>query len=109
MEDNVNKPAHYTKGNFEAIDVIQDVVQFYDPTEAWLIGQVLKYIMRAPHKGAKLEDIKKAQWYLNRVVTACQMHTEQPHTNTSNISSAVVSGNALLRHILASHELPSEP
>ena len=67
MNDMVNAPPHYKKGKFEAIDVIQDVVQFYPPVEAWLVGQALKYIVRAPHKGSKAQDLAKAMFYLNRI------------------------------------------
>jgi hypothetical protein len=32
------------------------------------LGNVIKYVTRADHKGQKLEDLKKAQWYLNRAI-----------------------------------------
>ena len=61
-EDSINHPAHYTHGGIEAIDVI----------EAWelnyKLGNVLKYISRAPFKENYLQDLKKAQWYLNREI-----------------------------------------
>lgn len=68
MTDLVNQPPHYTKGRYDSIDVIEDVAQFYPPVEAFLIGQVIKYICRAPHKGSKQADLLKAQFYLNRLV-----------------------------------------
>ena len=63
-EQAVNHPAHYGgAGNiYEAINVI----------EAWNLGfnlgNVVKYISRAGKKGSKMEDLKKAQWYLNREI-----------------------------------------
>lgn len=60
----VDHPAHYggADNTYEAIKVI----------EAWQLdfhlGNVVKYISRAGKKGSKLEDLKKAQWYLNRAV-----------------------------------------
>lgn len=30
------------------------------------LGNTVKYICRAPHKGRFVEDLKKALWYLNR-------------------------------------------
>ncbi len=60
----VDHPAHYggADSTYEAIKVI----------EAWELGfnlgNVVKYISRAGKKGSKLEDLKKAQWYLNREI-----------------------------------------
>ena len=61
--DSVNHPAHYT---FSAVEVI-------DAIEAWELdyhlGNVVKYIARAFHKGDPLEDLRKAEWYLKRRIT----------------------------------------
>ena len=67
--DVINKPAHYTKGKFESIDVLEDAIQFYEPVEAFHVGQVVKYLFRAPHKGNKKQDLLKAQYYLDRLVS----------------------------------------
>lgn len=61
--DNVNHPAHYKTGGIETIDFIEAKGLDYH------LGNVVKYITRADHKGNKLEDLKKAQWYLNRAVS----------------------------------------
>lgn len=61
-EDVVNHPSHYTRGKIEVIDFIEDQ-QF-----PYHLGNVIKYISRAGHKGDKLEDLKKAQWYLARYI-----------------------------------------
>lgn len=60
--DMVNNPPHYTTGNIEVIDFIEDKQLGYH------LGNVVKYISRAEHKGTKIQDLKKAQWYLNRYV-----------------------------------------
>jgi hypothetical protein len=60
--DAVNHPAHYKTGGIETIDFIEAKSLSYN------LGNVVKYITRADHKGNKLEDLKKAQWYLNREV-----------------------------------------
>ncbi|MCI6736713.1 MAG: DUF3310 domain-containing protein [Intestinibacter sp.] len=60
--DNVNHPAHYTDGNIEVIDYIEDKQLGFH------LGNVVKYISRAGKKGDTLEDLKKAQWYLNRYI-----------------------------------------
>ena len=62
MPDPINHPLHYTHGDIEPIDAI----------EAWglgfCLGNVVKYIARAGHKGDRLEDLKKARWYLEREI-----------------------------------------
>lgn len=63
MLDNVNHPSHYKVGGIETIDFIEAKSLNYN------LGNVVKYITRADHKSNKLEDLKKAQWYLNREVS----------------------------------------
>jgi hypothetical protein len=62
VKDNVNHPAHYKMGGIETIDFLEAKNLNYN------LGNVVKYITRADYKGNKLEDLKKAQWYLNREV-----------------------------------------
>jgi len=60
MSDVVNHPAHYNKGRYEAINVIEDWgLGFND-------GNAVKYISRHRHKEHPVEDLKKAWWYLTR-------------------------------------------
>jgi hypothetical protein len=61
-EDMINHPKHYTFGRFEVIDVIEDAGLDYH------LGNVIKYILRARHKGKYLEDLKKARFYLDRKI-----------------------------------------
>jgi hypothetical protein len=60
--DVVNHPAHYKVGGIEVIDFIESKNFSYN------LGNVIKYVSRADHKGNKLEDLKKAQWYLTREI-----------------------------------------
>jgi len=60
--DNINHPRHYISGQFETIDVIED----WDL--GFHLGNVIKYISRHKIKSNQLEDLKKAQWYLNRYI-----------------------------------------
>ena len=60
MKDNIN-PNHYKQGNIEVIDFILDQKLSY------LEGNVIKYISRYKNKNG-LEDVKKAQWYLNKAI-----------------------------------------
>ena len=62
MSETVNHPPHYNTGEYEVIDVIED----------WGLGfhagNVVKYIARAKHKGNELEDLRKARFYLDRLI-----------------------------------------
>lgn len=60
--DMVNHPPHYTAGGIETIDFIEAKNLGYN------LGNVVKYITRADHKGDKHEDLCKARWYLNREI-----------------------------------------
>lgn len=60
--DPVNHPAHYKVGGIETIDFIEAKNLDYN------LGNVVKYVTRADHKGNKLEDLRKAQWYLTRAI-----------------------------------------
>jgi hypothetical protein len=60
--DNVNHPAHYKAGGIETIDFIEAKGLNYH------LGNVVKYISRADHKGDRKENLLKAQWYLNREI-----------------------------------------
>ena len=62
MHDNINQPKHYNYGDIEPIDVIEDWGLPYH------LGNVIKYIARAEHKGKLIEDLKKARWYLDRYI-----------------------------------------
>ena len=67
--DPVNNPVHYTaSGGLECIDAIEAAMST-EQFEGWLRGNVLKYLWRYPHKH-KIEDLRKAQFYLNRLITA---------------------------------------
>ena len=67
--DMVNHPNHYNSSGIECIDAIEAAVSTYsDPKDGFLVGQIIKYLWRAPLKGSYKQDIEKAQWYLNRLV-----------------------------------------
>lgn len=58
--DPVNAPAHYRwlPNGIEVIDITE--------TLNFCLGNAIKYILRADHKGRPEEDIRKAVWYLQR-------------------------------------------
>ena len=57
----INHPSHYNQG-IEAIDYIESHKMGFN------IGNVIKYVTRAKHKGTELQDLKKALWYLDREI-----------------------------------------
>ncbi|MDS3951555.1 DUF3310 domain-containing protein [Staphylococcus epidermidis] len=65
LDDKVNHPSHYTYGDIEVINFIEQVTKDYKPELAFAIGNAIKYISRANRKNGK-EDLDKARWYLNR-------------------------------------------
>lgn len=67
VNDVVNHPSHYTR-DIECIDCIKVIVEHLNGEEAFLVGQVVKYLYRCNDKGYFLQDLKKAQWYMNRLV-----------------------------------------
>lgn len=62
LTDNINHPTHYTQGKYELIEVIADWHLNFN------LGNVVKYIARYEYKGNKLQDLKKAQMYLNHEI-----------------------------------------
>ena len=58
----VNQPSHYVDGNIEVIDFIED------KKLGFCLGNAIKYISRAGKKdpNKEVEDLKKANWYINR-------------------------------------------
>lgn len=65
LYDKINHPSHYTYGDIEIMDFIEQVTKDYKPELAFAIGNAIKYISRANRKNGK-EDLDKARWYLNR-------------------------------------------
>ena len=62
--EKINHPPHYNSGQFEVIDVIDD----WGFGEDFYLGNVLKYVARAKHKGNEIADLEKAVWYLQRKI-----------------------------------------
>jgi hypothetical protein len=63
----INYPSHYTEGAVECIDAIESSMS-KNEFLGYLKGNVIKYIWRYRLKGREAEDLRKAQWYLNRLV-----------------------------------------
>jgi hypothetical protein len=64
--DMVNHPPHYKVGGVETIDFIEAKGLNYN------LGNVVKYVTRADHKGERKENLQKAMWYLMRELGAAE-------------------------------------
>lgn len=60
--DSVNHPNHYNQGTIEVIDFIEDWKLDFSS------GNVIKYVARASYKEKRVEDLKKAKFYLERLI-----------------------------------------
>lgn len=74
-ETAVEHPSHYTSGGIECIDAMKAMLAGYEQAKIatkfywhFLSGQVLKYLWRWPLKERPLQDLKKARWYLDRLI-----------------------------------------
>jgi len=69
MIDNVNKPPHYNKASIECIDAMSAMAEGANLTahQAYCWQNSFKYLWRFPYKNG-VEDLKKAQWYLDRLI-----------------------------------------
>lgn len=63
--DMVNSPPHYNKAGVECIDAIAAATE--EGYEYYLQGNIIKYLWRYRYKNGT-EDLKKAQWYLNKLI-----------------------------------------
>ena len=66
--DPVNHPSHYTNRSMECIDIIKVMVEGLSGYDAWLVGQVVKYLYRFNSKDNPLQDLQKSEFYLNRLI-----------------------------------------
>lgn len=67
LHDAVEHPKHYTQGAVETIDYMESCLTAEEFCGACKMN-VLKYVSREKHKNG-LEDLKKARWYLNRLIS----------------------------------------
>jgi hypothetical protein len=63
MSDPVNRPAHYRShpSGVECITVVEHM--------NFNVGNAVKYLWRADEKGAPIQDLEKAAWYINREIS----------------------------------------
>ena len=66
IKDSVNHPTHYNQGNRETLDTIKDVLG--EGFDYYIAGNIIKYVGRYKFKNG-VEDLKKAEFYLKRLIT----------------------------------------
>jgi hypothetical protein len=78
VEDFVNHPKHYTThpSGIEAIQITEHM--------NFCLGNAMKYIWRAGEKGAAIQDLQKAIWYLNREIERLQHGTRHSNSSTGS-------------------------
>lgn len=72
MQDPIN-PNYYKAGGIEVIDIIEAF------NLGFHLGNTIKYILRAPNKGATLQDLQKARWYLDRYISNLERDSNETH------------------------------
>ena len=66
--DPVDHPSHYEGDGMPTIDMLEGVIAGLPAKEAFLLGNVLKYVIRCGRKGSAEEDVAKANNYAHRLV-----------------------------------------
>ena len=72
--DKVSRPRHYTQGRIECIDAIDAMITNRGRLDHYR-ANVLKYLWRCFDKGDAVTDLKKARWYLNRLIEDLEKET----------------------------------
>ena len=68
--DAVNHPSHYKVGGIETIEYMK-AKSTPEEFKGHLRLTAIKYLSRTGYKDDALQDLKKAQWYLNRLIKEC--------------------------------------
>lgn len=99
--DMINHPPHYLfKNGIETIDVIEAFTEGLSGAEAVNTAHVIRYISRWKNKNG-LEDLKKAQFYINRLVEQVEKKEQETHdklmmqmSQTTTSSACTTAANA---------------
>lgn len=76
MADAIN-PSHYKQGKVECIDAIESATVHKTGLEAVCTANVIKYLFRYEAKNG-LEDVRKAQWYLAKLIDYLEAKNKKP-------------------------------
>ena len=76
MSDDINSPAHYTKGGIECIDYLRAKMS-HEEFVGFVRGNAIKYLTRMMDKNDAFEDAKKAAWYCCKLVQTLDVVASQ--------------------------------
>lgn len=76
MADAIN-PSHYKQGKVECIDALESATVNKTGLEAVCVANVIKYLWRYEAKNG-LEDVRKAQWYLTKLIDYLEAKNKKP-------------------------------
>lgn len=86
MSDAIN-PDHYKRLPVEAIEIIKAAIDGAPSNQdAYLHGQVLKYVLRCWNKNG-IEDLKKAKWYLDRLIGSLESDEQQKAADLQSLKN----------------------
>lgn len=103
-KETVNHPSHYNSGKIEVIEAIED----WGFGEGFNLGNAIKYIARANHKGNHIEDLKKAVWYVSREIARLDKlnskNTDALKEVESALATRICSNQTSVSEVLSSAE-----
>ena len=79
LYDEIEHPSHYTQGKIEVIDFL------IDQDMNFMAANAVKYLCRYRFKGNPVQDLKKAKWYLNRLIKEVEMAQPDPRCKTFGV------------------------
>ena len=65
--DPVDKPKHYNQGGVECLDAIEAALT-PEEFKGYCKGNIIKYVWRENFKDQNIQDLKKSNFYLNRLI-----------------------------------------
>lgn len=96
-------PDHYISDGIETFDVIEAFTKNLTGVQAVCTANVIKYICRWPNKNG-IEDLKKARWYLERLIDDVEIEQEIENDRLSEIEQEIENGRVV--EIKSDHPLP---
>jgi len=67
LSNQVNHPDHYMQGKIECIEAMESAMSS-EGFRGYCKGNIIKYLWRYESKGNPIQDLLKAQWYLERLI-----------------------------------------
>ena len=82
IDDEIDHPSHYTQGKIEVIDFL------IDQDMNFMAANTVKYICRYRFKDNPVQDLKKARWYLDRLIKEVEIAQPDPRCKTFGVAAA---------------------